>query len=397
MIEQYRERHIAKAEGRKYHPAKTIAEFKKQHNNQNTLLIPGMKETIHFTGSIGNNILLSDGNYLNEACPELLALASHFKPWMFDGKTIEFGCKPETKSKTDPVIAEALIKQFDPNKIFVIGDSNTEAQFAEILHADTFIFCGLDKKQITDGKTLPHVEQHVTGYKFIQFCEKYDIFPYLDLKVGKRRLYTLYSLLTGKENTLLSIIYTFNKFDFKMQFYVQFFCSCANLAEELVLVNLGKLKNGDFFGKNLNRIHFIQKKFFKKKTLIEAFKKCKGKYIVLNSSNIMLTRDPTDALYAELLSGSSDIILVPILPPQVSLDTGMYLKNKTPFFSANNLTKYCLSEIKKGKVILFFNKKFLKEKNINVFYNPYQAIYLSSRITFKYVPFASSWCTTKEE
>ena len=172
LIEQYRERHIAKAEGRKYHPTKTIAEFKKQHNNQNTLLIPGMKETIHFTDSIGNNILLSDGNHLDEACPELLALADHFKPWMFDGKTIEFGCKPETKSKTDPEVAEALVKQFEPNKIFVIGDSNTEAQFAEILHADTFIFCGLDKKQITDGKTLPHVEQHVTGYPIMRYIKE---------------------------------------------------------------------------------------------------------------------------------------------------------------------------------------------------------------------------------
>ena len=70
MIEQYQERHIAKAEGRKYHPTKTIAEFKRQHNNKNTLLIPGMEETIRFTDSIGNNILLSDGNHLDDACPE---------------------------------------------------------------------------------------------------------------------------------------------------------------------------------------------------------------------------------------------------------------------------------------------------------------------------------------
>ena len=168
MIEQYQERHVAKAEGRKYHPTKTITEFKKQHNNQNTLLIPGMEETIRFTDSIGNNILLSDGNHLDDACPEFLALADHFKSWIFDGKLIEFGYKPETKSKTDPKIAEALIKQFKPNKIFVIGDSNTEAQFAEILHADTFIFCGLDKNQITDGKTLPHIEQLVTGYPIMR-------------------------------------------------------------------------------------------------------------------------------------------------------------------------------------------------------------------------------------
>ena len=46
LIEQYQERHMAKAEGRKYHPTKTLAEFNKQHNNQNTLLIPGMAETI---------------------------------------------------------------------------------------------------------------------------------------------------------------------------------------------------------------------------------------------------------------------------------------------------------------------------------------------------------------
>ena len=164
LIEQHHERHVAKAEGRKYHPTKTIAEFKKQHNNQKTLLIPGIEETIRFTNSIGNNVLLSDGNHLEDACPELLALAGYFKPWIFDGKVIEFGYKPKTKSKTDPEVAVALIKQFDPDKIFVIGDSNTEAQFAEILHADTFIFCGLDKKQITDGKTLPCLEQHVTGY-----------------------------------------------------------------------------------------------------------------------------------------------------------------------------------------------------------------------------------------
>ncbi|MBR6412846.1 MAG: hypothetical protein IKS41_06795 [Alphaproteobacteria bacterium] len=172
LIEQYQERHMAKAEGRKYHPTKTLAEFKKQHNNQNTLLIPGMAETIRFTHSNGNNILLSDGNHLEEACPELLALADYFKPWVFDGKLIEFGCKPGTKSKTDPEVAKALIKQFEPNKIFVIGDSNTEAQFAEILQADTFIFCGLDKKQITDGKTLPHVEQHVTGYPMIRYIKE---------------------------------------------------------------------------------------------------------------------------------------------------------------------------------------------------------------------------------
>ena len=172
MIEQYQERHIAKAEGRKYYPSKTIAEFKKQHNNQNTLLIPGMEETIRFTNSIGNNILLSDGNHLEDACPELLTLANCFKPWVFDGQVIEFGCKPATKSKTDPEVAEALTKQFEPNKIFVIGDSNTEAKFAELLHADTFIFCGLDKKQITDGKTLPHVEQHVTGYPMIRYLKE---------------------------------------------------------------------------------------------------------------------------------------------------------------------------------------------------------------------------------
>ena len=172
MIEQHQERHIAKTEGRKYHPTKTIAEFKKDHNNQNTLLIPGMEEVIRFTGSIGNNVLLSDGNHLDEACPELLALAGCFKSWMFDGKTIEFGYKPETKSKTDPKVAEALIKQFNPDKIFVIGDSNTEAQFAEVLHADTFIFCGLDKKQITDGKTLSHIEQLVTGYPMIRYIKE---------------------------------------------------------------------------------------------------------------------------------------------------------------------------------------------------------------------------------
>ena len=172
LIEQYHERCTAKAEGRKYHPTKTIAEFKKDHNNQNTLLIPGMEEVIRFTDSIGNNILLSDGNHLDEACPELLALAGCFKSWMFDGKTIEFGYKPETKSKTDPKVADSLIKQFEPDKIFVIGDSNTEAQFAEVLHADTFIFCGLDKKQITDGKTLSHIEQLVTGYPMIRYIKE---------------------------------------------------------------------------------------------------------------------------------------------------------------------------------------------------------------------------------
>ena len=127
-----------------------------------------MEEVIRFTGSIGNNVLLSDGNHLDEACPELLALAGCFKSWMFDGKTIEFGYKPETKSKTDPKVADSLIKQFEPDKIFVIGDSNTEAQFAEILHADTFIFCGLDQNTITDGKTLPYVAQHVTGYPIMR-------------------------------------------------------------------------------------------------------------------------------------------------------------------------------------------------------------------------------------
>ena len=172
MIEQHQERHIAKTEGRKYHPTKTIEEFKKQHNNRNTLLIPGMEETIRFTGSIGNNVLLSDGDHLDEACPELLALADYFKPWMFDGKAIEFGYKPDAKSKTDPKVAEALIKQFNPDKIFVIGDSNTEAQFAEVLHADTFIYCGLDKKQITDGKTLSHIEQLVTGYPMIRYIKE---------------------------------------------------------------------------------------------------------------------------------------------------------------------------------------------------------------------------------
>jgi len=172
LIEQYQEKRIATAEGRKYHPSKTLAEFKKQHNNQDTLLIPGMDETIRFTGSIGNNILLSDGNHLDDACPELLALADYFKPWIFDGNLIEFGSKPQAKSKTDPAVAEALIKQFKPNKIFVIGDSNTEAQFAEILHADTFIFCGLDKSTITDGKTLPHLEQHVTGYPIMKYLKE---------------------------------------------------------------------------------------------------------------------------------------------------------------------------------------------------------------------------------
>ncbi len=172
LIEQYHERCIAKTEGRIYHPTKTIAEFKKQHNNQNTLLIPGMEETIRFTNSIGNNILLSDGNHLDDACPELLALTDYFKPWVFEGKLINFGCKPEAKSKTDPEVAEALITQFNPDKIFVIGDSNTEAQFAEILHADTFIFCGLNKKQIRDGKTLPNVEQHVTGYPIMNYIKE---------------------------------------------------------------------------------------------------------------------------------------------------------------------------------------------------------------------------------
>ena len=76
------------------------------------------------------------------------------------------------KSKTDPQVAEALIKQFDPSIIFVIGDSNTEAQLAESLRADTFIFCGLDRGQITDGKTLPHMEQHVTGYPMIRYIEE---------------------------------------------------------------------------------------------------------------------------------------------------------------------------------------------------------------------------------
>ena len=172
LTEQYHERCIAKTEGRKYHPTKTIAEFKKQHNNQSTLLIPGMEETIRFTDSIGNNILLSDGNHLEDACSELLALTDCFKSWMFDGKLIEFGCRPEVKSKTDPKVADALIRQFKPDKIFVIGDSNTEAQFAEILNADTFIFCGLDKTQITDGKTLPHMVQHVTGYPMIRYIKE---------------------------------------------------------------------------------------------------------------------------------------------------------------------------------------------------------------------------------
>ncbi len=172
LIEQYQEKCIAKAEGCKYYPSKTISEFKRQHKNQNTLLIPGMEETIRFTNNIGNNILISDGNHLEEACPELLALADCFKSWMFNGKLIEFGHKPPTKSKTDPQIAEALIKQFEPDKIFVIGDSNTEAQLAEILHADTFIFCGLDKKQITDGKTLPHMEHHVTGYPIMKYIKE---------------------------------------------------------------------------------------------------------------------------------------------------------------------------------------------------------------------------------
>ena len=172
LIEQYKERRLAKIEGRKYHPSKTLAEFRKKQNNQKTLLIPGMEETIRFTNTIGNNILLSDGNHLEDACPELLALADCFKLWLFDGKLIEFGCKPHTKSKTDPEIAKALIQQFEPNKIFVIGDSNTEAQFAEILHADTFIFCGLDKKQITAGKTLPHMEQYVTGYPITKYLKE---------------------------------------------------------------------------------------------------------------------------------------------------------------------------------------------------------------------------------
>jgi hypothetical protein len=172
LIEQYQERCIAKAEGRRYHPSKTLAEFKRQHNNQSMLLIPGMEETVRFTNSVGNNILLSDGNHLENACPGLLAFADCFKSWVFDGKVIEFGCKPETKSKTDPKIAEALIKQFKPDKIFVVGDSNTEAQFAEVLHADTFIYCGLDKKQITDGKTLSHIEQLVTGYPMIRYIKE---------------------------------------------------------------------------------------------------------------------------------------------------------------------------------------------------------------------------------
>ena len=171
MVEQCQEKRIASANGHEYHPSQTMAEFKSQHQNQKTTLISGMAELIRFTDSIGNNILLSDGSHLDDACSELLALACHFKQWTFDGKLIKFGCKPETKSKSDPEVAEALIKQFNPSKVFVIGDSNTEAQFAEFLHADTFIFCGLDKKQITAGKTLPHVEHLVTGHPMIKYIE----------------------------------------------------------------------------------------------------------------------------------------------------------------------------------------------------------------------------------
>ena len=60
-----------------------------------------------------------------------------------------------------------LIEQYQEKCI-----AKTEAQFADILHADTFIFCGLDKKQITDGKTLPHVEQHVTGYPMMKYLKE---------------------------------------------------------------------------------------------------------------------------------------------------------------------------------------------------------------------------------
>ena len=102
----------------------SLAEFRAQHPGE-TAMLPGMANVVRYTDSLGDNVLVSDGNPGEEGCPELqeLRVENRFKGWKYKGREVKWGQSPDHMSKVERSVAEELLKNFLPSKIVVIGDT----------------------------------------------------------------------------------------------------------------------------------------------------------------------------------------------------------------------------------------------------------------------------------
>ena len=100
-------------------------EFKAQNFGEDVAMLPGMEDLVHYTETIGNNVLLSEGNP-QEGCTKLRALKKYFQNWKFKGQDVPWGRVPENLSKVARDVAKELFDNFKPDQIIVIGDSMDE-------------------------------------------------------------------------------------------------------------------------------------------------------------------------------------------------------------------------------------------------------------------------------
>ena len=104
------------------HNNESAADFQKSHPGP-YVMYDGMADLVRYTSRFTKNILLSSGNPAAEGCPELLKLKHYFSNWKYDGKVVPWGQTPCQMFKNDPRIAQALVQQFQPTRVVVIGDA----------------------------------------------------------------------------------------------------------------------------------------------------------------------------------------------------------------------------------------------------------------------------------
>ena len=142
----------------------SLTEFKKEYGI-GKVMFPGMANLVKYMAEQGNVVLLSGGDPVNEGSAELKSLIKEgcFQNWKFNGADVPLGKEPEGVHKSNPLVARALLKEFDPSYVVVIGDSEDECKLAENIAADALLMRGDAQSILEKAPNIPHKSAHLTG------------------------------------------------------------------------------------------------------------------------------------------------------------------------------------------------------------------------------------------
>jgi len=151
----------------------SMKEFKEKNSDSSVALLPGISDLIQYTNQVGYNILLSGGDPSSHSNLELHSTFKYFKNWEFEDQKVAFGQEPESVHKTHPDIVKNLLKNFNPNRVVVFGDSEEEfilaQNFAKFIPT-TFIFRGTPEKLFNTSTNISKYSAK-DGYEMLEIVK----------------------------------------------------------------------------------------------------------------------------------------------------------------------------------------------------------------------------------